>query len=130
MHAYISVLIPYPLCSSRFGSSCPELNYQPIAYFEPRAPSEMTAKALIVVAMCAFLSLSLHGCGGCDSEKMTTCMKDAGLNALKCDIYSACVKDNGCCDADMTDEKGASMKGSAASKTICEMTKSKDDKCL
>jgi len=65
----------------------------------------------------------------CDTDKTEKCIKDAGVGALVCETYSGCIKDNGCCDEEMTDDKGTKQKASTGSATICALTKSDKDKC-
>ena len=79
----------------------------------------MTAKALVALAMCIFLRVALHGCG-CDDDARKKCTDGLGEDA-KCGTVSACIKDNGCCDEELTGDDGQTTKGSEATKSICAL---------
>ena len=79
----------------------------------------MSAKALLVAAMCVFLSLALHGCG-CDTTALVDCWK--ALKDTTCEPYSKCAKDGGCCDTEI--ESGGKVKDQTA--LICLFEPAKD----
>ena len=95
----------------------------------------MTAKALVAVSMCVFLSLALHGCFGCDELKANECLKcsDAEFSEtlprcvdldMTCEKFSACIKDNGCCDSE-----GEEMQADASQKYCALMPDTGLDAC-
>jgi len=50
----------------------------------------------------------LQGCG-CDSEKSSECLKKMTDANTNCDTFSACFKDNSCCDLEEDGKKASDL---------------------
>lgn len=72
----------------------------------------MNLAKIVLVALFGFIVLTLQGCG-CDEEALAGC-----TDVLKCDTYSTCVKDAGCCDYE---NGGVKWKDSV--KSMCDSLK-------
>jgi len=74
-------------------------------------------ESIMEIVLCLILVGSLlHGCGGCDKDKVSTCSSTPiGKAQQMCDDFAKCLGDAGCCDHE---EGGVKLSGSM--KTTCE----------
>ena len=86
----------------------------------------MNFAKVLLATLFGFIVMTLEGCGGCDEDKAKECIA-AQLAKQTCATYSACFKDNECCDTEIEGTTGTVKDNT---KAMCALLSTPaDDKC-